>query len=167
MSKELKDITNSVMGQIHQGKIKMRPRLYFIIGSILTFVGLVLSILTTIFLVSLIRFSFLARGPMGEYKAEELLSHFSWFGPIFAILGLVIGIWLLRRYDFSYKINFRNMVTGIVLAVIVAGVVLDMTGLNDVIFHRGRMQEGRGIRKSLLENNTQFNQGWRLLENNQ
>ncbi len=165
MSKELKDITNSVMGQIHQGKIKMRPRLYFVIGSVLTFTGLVLSILTTIFFISLIRFSFLARGPMVEYKAEELLAHFSWFGPIFAILGLVIGIWLLYRYDFSYKINFRMMIVGIVLAVIVAGVVLDMTGLNDIIFNRDRWQGE--IRQDLQENNIQHNQVWGGLKNGQ
>ena len=66
MSKELKNITESVMGQIHQGKIRMRPKLYFIIGSIFTFIGLVLSILTTIFLISFIRFSFLARGPIKQ-----------------------------------------------------------------------------------------------------
>ncbi len=142
MSKELKNITDSIMGQIHQGKIKMKPRLYFIIGSILSFVGVVLSILTTIFVISFIRFSFLAQGPMGEYKAEELVSHFSWFGPIFAILGLVIGIWLLRQYDFSYKINFRIMVVIVILAVTVAGIVLDMTGLNNIIFQHGTVQEG-------------------------
>lgn len=142
MSKELKNITDSIMGQIHQGKIKMKPRLYFIIGSILSFVGVVLSILTTIFVISFIRFSFLAQGPMGEYKAEELVSHFSWFGPIFAILGLVIGIWLLRQYDFSYKINFRIMVVVVILAVTVAGIVLDMTGLNNIIFQHGPVQEG-------------------------
>ena len=142
MSKELKNITDSIMGQIHQGKIKMKPRLYFIIGSILSFVGVVLSILTTIFVISFIRFSFLAQGPMGEYKAEELVSHFSWFGPIFAILGLVIGIWLLRQYDFSYKINFRIMVVIVILAVTVAGIVLDMTGVNNIIFQHGTVQEG-------------------------
>lgn len=142
MSKELKNITDSIMGQIHQGKIKMKPRLYFIIGSVLSFVGVVLSILTTIFVISFIRFSFLAQGPMGEYKAEELVSHFSWFGPIFAILGLVIGIWLLRQYDFSYKINFRIMVVVVILAVTVAGIVLDMTGLNNIIFQHGPVQEG-------------------------
>lgn len=165
MSKELKNITDSVMGQIHQGKIKMRPRLYFIIGSIITFIGLVLSILTTIFFISLMRFSFLAQGPMGEYKTEELLAHFSWFGPIFAILGLVIGVSLLRRYDFSYKINFRIMIVGIVLAVIVAGVVLDMTGLNNIIFHRGPVREGVGQYQQ--ENNTQPNQEWRAFKSNQ
>ncbi len=49
MSKELKNITETVMDKIRHGKIKMRPRVYFIIGSFLTFIGLVASILTSVF----------------------------------------------------------------------------------------------------------------------
>ena len=164
MSKELKNITGAVMDRIHQGKIKMRPRVYFVIGSLLTFIGLVASMLTSVFLVGLMRFSFRSHGPMGEYRLEELLSRFSWWGPVLAILGLVIGIWLLRRYDFSYKINFKAMIFGIVVAIIVAGLVLDMTGLNDVLLRRGPMQ---GImRQYFQENNIQPSPGWGGQKNN-
>lgn len=155
MSKELKNLTKSVMGQIHQGKVKMRPKIYFILGSIFTFVGLVLSILTSVFLISFIRFSLLSRGPMGEYRLEELLSHFSWFGPMFAVLGLMVGIWFLLQYDFSYKVNFKVIVAVFVTAVIVAGIILDMTGLNDVVFRHGKMR-GK-MQWYLQENNTKFN----------
>ncbi len=164
MSKELKNITGAVMDRIHQGKIKMRPRVYFVIGSLLTFIGLVASMLTSVFLVGLMRFSFRSHGPMGKYRLEELLSRFSWWGPVLAILGLVIGIWLLRRYDFSYKINFKAMIFGIVVAIIVAGLVLDMTGLNDVLLRRGPMQ---GImRQYFQENNIQPSPGWGGQKNN-
>lgn len=165
MSEELKSITGAVMDRIHHDKIKMRPKVYFVIGSILTFIGLVLSILTSVFLIGLMRFSLRAHGPMGEYQLEELLSHFSWWGPICALLGLVIGIWLLRRYDFSYKINFKVLIIGFIAAIIVAGWVLDMTGLNDVLLHRGPTQ---GIMQQYLEeNNTQQNSGRGGWKNNQ
>ncbi|MDP2815415.1 MAG: hypothetical protein Q8O19_01915, partial [Rectinemataceae bacterium] len=165
MPEELKNITGSVMERIHQDKIKMRPRVYFVIGSLLTFIGLVLSILTSVFLIGLMRFSLRAHGPMGEYRLEELLSRFSWWGPICALLGLVIGIWLLRRYDFSYKINFKVMVAGFIAAIIVAGWVLDMTGLNDVLLRRGPT---RGMmREYFQENSTQPGQGGSGWKNNQ
>jgi hypothetical protein len=165
MSKELKNITDAVMNRIHQDKIKMRPRVYFLIGSLLTFIGLVASILTSVFLVGLMRFSFRSHGPMGEYRLAELLSRFSWWGPVLAVLGIVIGVWLLRRYDFSYKINFKVMIFGIVVAIIVAGLVLDMTGLNDVLLRRGPMQ---GImRQYFQENNIEPGQGFRGYKNNQ
>ncbi|MFA5792062.1 MAG: hypothetical protein WC884_03430 [Candidatus Paceibacterota bacterium] len=165
MSKELKNITGAVMDKIHQGKVKMRPRIYFIIGTLLTFIGLVLSILTSVFLVGLMRFSLRIHGPMGEFRLEELLSRFSWWGPVFAVLGLVIGIWLLRRYDFSYKINLKVIIVGFILAIVVAGFVLDMTGLNDTLLRRGPM---RGMMKQYLqENNIEPGQGFRGYRNNQ
>lgn len=150
MPKELKNITRSVMDRIHSDKIKMHTRVYFVIGSILTFSGVVLSILTSVFLIGLMRFSLRAHGPMAEYRLEELLSRFSWWGPIFAILGLVIGIWLIRKYDFSYKINFKMIVIGFVVAIFVAGIVLEMTGLHDILLHRGPMQ---GMMRQYLEDN--------------
>ncbi|MEI8175199.1 MAG: hypothetical protein WCG28_04590 [bacterium] len=150
MSKELKDITENVMGQIHQGKAKMKPRIYFIVGSILTLVGLVSSVVVSTFLIGLIRFSLRTHGPMGQYRFDQMTSNFPWWTIILAILGLVIGIWLIRQYDFSYKKNPWIIVTGFILAIIVAGYVVDMTGLNDTMFKYGPM---RGMMNGLLQGN--------------
>jgi len=164
MSKELKNITGVVMDKIHHGKIKMRPKVYFIAGSLLTFLGLVASMLISVFLIGLMRFSLRTHGPMGEYRLDQILSSFPWWAVIVAILGLVIGTWLLRRYDFSYKINFKVMVIGFVVAIIVVGWVIDMTGLNDILFRRGPKQ---GImRQYLQENNIQPGQGRGKWKNN-
>ena len=153
MSKELKNITGAVMNKIHHGEIKMRPKLYFVVGSLLTFLGLVASMLISVFFVGLIRFSLRTHGPMGEYRLDQMLSSFPWWAVVVAILGLVIGIWLLRRYDFSYKINFKVIAISFVVAIIVAGWIIDMTGLNDTLFRQGPRQ---GImRQYLQENNIQ------------
>jgi uncharacterized membrane protein len=165
MSKELKNITGDVMERIHRDKIKMHSRMYFIIGSVLTFAGLVASILTSVFLVGLMRFSLRAHGPMGEYRLEQLLSSFSWWVPVLAVLGLITGVWLLHRYDFSYKINFKAMIIGFVAAIIVAGWVIDMTGLNDVLLRKGPMQGM--MRRYLQENNIQPGSSWGEWKNNQ
>jgi hypothetical protein len=159
MPKGLKNITCAVMNRIRQDKIKMRPRVYFVIGSLLTFIGLVASMLTSVFLVGLMRFSLRTHGPMGEYRLDQLLSNFPWWMTIITIAGLVIGIWLLRQYDFSYKINFKVMIIGVVFAIIVTGWLIDMTGLNDTLLHRGPMQ---GImRQYFQENNIQPDQNFR------
>lgn len=152
------------MDRIHQDKIKIRPRVYFVIGSLLTFVGLVASMLTSVFLVGLMRFSLRTHGPMGEYRLDQLLSNFPWWMTIIAIMGSVIGIWLLRRYDFSYKINFKVIIIGVVSAIIVAGWLIDMTGLNDTLLRRGPMQ--RMMRQYFQENNIQPDQNFRGYKNN-
>lgn len=157
MSKELKNIADNVMDQIHEDKIKMKPKAYFIAGSILTFVGLVSSVVISIFLVGLIRFSLRSHGLMASYRLDQILSSFPWWAPVIAIVGLIAGIWLLRKYDFSFKMNFKMVIIGFILAVIVGGWVIDSIGLNDVLIRRGPMQ---GImRQYMQDNNIQSGQG--------
>ena len=139
MPKELKNITDSIMGEIHHGNLKMRPRLYFIIGSTLLFISLVLSALSSVFLFGLIRFSLRSHGPMGQYRFEQLLESFPWWAVVSAVLGLIIGLWIIRKYDFSYKINFKIIIIGFVAAIIIAGYLVDAIGLNDVFFRQGCM----------------------------
>jgi len=162
MSKELKNITGAVMDKIHYGKIKMRPKVYFVTGLLLAFFGLVASILISVFFVGLMRFSLRTHGPMGEYRLDQMLFSFPWWAVAVAILGLVIGIWLLRRYDFSYKINFKVIVVGFVVAIIVVGWVVDMTGLNDILFRQGPKQ---GIMRQYLQENNIPGQNWNKHKN--
>jgi hypothetical protein len=157
MSKELKNITDNIMDQIHGEKIKIKPKAYFIIGSVLTFIGLASSVVVSIFLVGLMRFSLRAHGPMASYKFDKILSSFPWWALVLAVTGLMLGIWLLRKYDFSFKINFKFIVIGFILAVIIGGWIFDSIGLSDVLARRGPMQ---GIMKQYMqENNIQSGKG--------
>ena len=146
------------MDQIHRNKIKMRPRMYFIFGSLLAFIGLVSSVVASVFFVGLIRFSLRAHGPMAGYKLDQLLSAFPWWAPVFAVVGLVAGIWLLRRYEFSFKLNFKFLIVGFVLAVILGGWVVDSIGLNDILVRKGPMH---GVmRQYMQDENIQGRPGW-------
>jgi uncharacterized membrane protein YdcZ (DUF606 family) len=165
MSKELDKINkieDNIMNQIHDGKIKMRPKSYFIFGSILTFIGLVSSVIASVFLFGLIRFSIRSHGPMGSYKFEKMLSNFPWWALLLAIVGLIAGIWLLRKYDFSFKVNFKAIIVLFILAIMIGGWIIDSTGLNDKLIQRGPM---RGVmRQYMQEPNLQMDnnagRGW-------
>ena len=138
------------MDQIHEEKIMMRPKAYFILGSILTFVGLVSSVVISVFLVGLMRFSLRSHGPMASYRLDQILSSFPWWAPVLAIVGLITGIWLLRKYDFSFKLNFKMVIVGFILAIVVGGWIIDSIGLNDILIRRGPMQ---GIMRQYLQDN--------------
>ncbi len=125
----------------------MRPKIYFIFGSIFIFLGLVASGLTAVFIVSLMRFVIRSHGPMGQFRFEELLTSFPVWIPLVAILALFLGVALLRQFDFSYKKNFLIFVLGFVLAVIATGFILDMTGLDNIWLRRGPM---RGMMKNIV-----------------
>ncbi|HBM45820.1 MAG: hypothetical protein UT05_C0002G0022 [Parcubacteria group bacterium GW2011_GWF2_38_76] len=165
MSKELKNIGDEVMAKIREGQVKMKPKYYFIVGSVLSFVGLVSSLITSVFLIALTRFAFRSHGGIfAEYRFEQLVSNFPWWAPILAVVSLFIGIKLIRRYDFSYKKNFVYVVIWLVLAVFMAGLVFDMTGLNDIWLQHGPMKgimrqyfdEG-GVRSGLGQKHLQAN----------
>lgn len=155
MSEKLKGVTASVMDTIHKDHIKMRPKIYFIAGSVLTFLGLIASIIVSTFLVSLLQFSLRTHGPMGEYRWNQMVSNFPWWTTLVAVLGLCIGIWLLHQYDFSYKTNSFFLIVGFIVAIIVAGWALDSSGLNDILSTR---RETRGMMMHYLnQNNSGYN----------
>ncbi len=165
MSKDIKDITQNIMSQINEGKIKMRPKIYFVLGSILTFTGLIFSIVVSVFLIGIVRFSLRTHGPMGEYRLNQILSSFPWWALVFAVLGLVLGIWLIRKYDFSIKLDLKIISVIFVLSVILGGVVIDAIGINDVLIRKGPM---RGMMRKYLDSgdnmqNIQFGK-WRSFD---
>jgi len=141
MSKELDKTTEEIMSKIHKGQIKMRPRVYFVLGYVITIIGLAMSFISSIFFVGLTRFALRSHGYMGQYRVGQLLNSFSWWIPFLAVFGLVLGLWLIRKYDFSYKINFKLLVVGVIAFVLLAGFIIDTIGLNDFYLKRGK---GRG-----------------------
>jgi hypothetical protein len=150
MSKKQITITGEVMEEIHGQHIRMRPKIYYFIGSLLALGSLVFSVVSSVFLVSLTRFALRAHGPMGPLRLEQLLSSFPWWAPVLAIIGLIAGIWIMRKYDFSYKYNFPMLIVGFILAVIIAGWTIDYLNLDNIWFRQGPM---RGIMRQYIQNN--------------
>lgn len=147
MSKDLNEISQRVMKGIRSGELKMRSRLYFVIGSILVFIGLVVTTITSVFLVGLIRFSWRSHGPMAEIRFNQLASSFPWWAVILALVGLFFGVWLLRRYDFSYKHSFKVIIIIFILGVFACGWLIDVWGVNEIFYQR------RGWRRIYCQEN--------------
>jgi len=137
----LKNIKEDIMGRIKEGKLKMHSKLYFITGSVLALFGLIVSVATSTFIFSLLSFYLRSRSPMAGFKIWVLLSSFPWWLLILALVGLVGGIVLIRRYDFVYKIDFKIAVVAMVLVIIASGWLIDLLGFNDLLARRGPMQD--------------------------
>jgi hypothetical protein len=150
MSKKQITISDQVMEKIHGQHIRMRPKIYYFFGSLIIFIGLVFSVISSVFLVSLTRFSLRTHGPMGQLRLEQFLSSFPWWAPIFAIIGLITGILIMRKYDFSYKYNFPMLIVGFIFAVVIAGWTIDYLNLDTVWFQQGPM---RSIMRQYMQNN--------------
>lgn len=153
MSKKELTIKEKVMDQIKDNKVAMRPKWYFIFGSILIFLGLLSSVISSVFLLSLTKFILRSHGPMGEYRLEQLLESFPLWAPILALVLLIIGIYLLKKYDFSYRKNFLFIVISLITTLIIAVFLIDGLGLNDFWFRNGPM---RGVMRQYMQESNQY-----------
>jgi hypothetical protein len=131
------DIEKEIMSKVISGKISMKPRWYFVLGTTLSILGLALLSVVSIFLVNVMICSLRIHGSMGQWKLQVMLDSFPLWMPIFAILGVVVGVFILKKYDFSYKKNFLAIIAGFIFSIIIAGFLIDLLGLNDVWSRRG------------------------------
>jgi hypothetical protein len=152
MSEQQINIKDNVMEKIKENKISMRPKSFFVLGSILTFAGLVASFVSSIFLISVIIFLFKEHGPMGNYRFSLIINSFPLWLPVLAVIGLICGVWFLRKYDFSYKSNYILIVIVFILAIVVGGWAIDKMGLDNTWLNRGPMN---GIMRQYMQNNNQ------------
>jgi hypothetical protein len=136
-----KDLTKNIMSEIKSGQVKMKPRLHFIAGSVLTGLGIASSLFTTLLIMTMTFFRLRRFGLVG------LL----WPGkPFFAPMPLLIlmvsliilwgGIKLLKRYDFSYKYNFLAIIITVITLVITLGFLFDRLGINQHLQKRPQLK---------------------------
>ena len=140
MSTNKIDIEKEVMSRVTSGEIAMKPRWYFVAGSVFVLLGTIAAAVAVAFLINLTIFLIKKQGP-GYGRLAIMFESFPFWIPILAILGIGIGILLLRKYDFSYKKNFLLMIIGFIATVAIAGFVIDGLGLND-IWSRGGLMKG-------------------------
>jgi len=131
-----KKILTEVMKEIDKKEIKMKPRIFFVISSLLLSFGLFLSIALASFLINLISFRLRIHAPFqylrfGKPGYLPFLHVFPWSMLILAIASIIIGIVIIRKYDISYKKSFWGIAIGLIVFAIIFGLVIDKTGINE------------------------------------
>jgi hypothetical protein len=130
------DLSKSVMEKIQKEEVKMRPHLYFVLGSLLLGVGLAIAFLLAIFFANLFLFNVRAHAPFdylyfGPPGWRPFIVNLPWLPLLVSLLAVVVGIWLIRRYDFSYKKGLLAIVAGVIVAVVSLGILLNFVGFNE------------------------------------
>lgn len=122
MSKKKINIQKVVMGKIKKEQVKMKPKLYFVGGSIMVGVGLTALVLSSSLIVDGISFR------LSSLHAREM-ANFGWWGwkmvmrvvpwnlVLLASILVGLGVKLIKRYEFSYKKGLVWVVTGMILGV--------------------------------------------------
>ena len=144
------------MEKVRSNEIAMKPRWYFVAGSILMVAGLAACSVAAVFMMNLTLFLLREHGPRGEWRLQQMLESFPLWIPILAVVGVVAGVWLLKKYDFSYKYNFWLIGAGFIVVILLSALILDFTGLNDTWFRQGPM---RGMYRQYQETNDPLPRG--------
>jgi hypothetical protein len=80
MSKTLKtssiNFEKIIMAKVKSNEISIKPRWYFVIGSLFTVTGLVGFSIGAVFLTNLTLFLLKRHGPMGQWRLQQLLTIF-------------------------------------------------------------------------------------------
>ncbi len=146
MTKTKTDLEKKVMGSIKKKKIKMRPKFYFVAGSILLGAGLALAIITAILFLNFTIFRFRVHTPLaylrfGRLGLTPFLLNFPIIPIILSIIGIIAGITLIKKYDISYKKNYLGIVVGLFSFVAILGFFLEKTGFNERIAQRNNLPQ--------------------------
>lgn len=142
------------MSEINSGEIKMKPKGYFIFGAAVMILGLVLTFITGVFFASIIIFSLRIHGPMAQFKINTMIQSFPWWAFVLGILGIIIGIKLLKKYDFSYKKNFWGIVGITFFTILIVSYLVDFLGIDNLWLKKGPL---RGFYQDQVRKGCQIN----------
>lgn len=141
-NEEMHNLKDRILGEIRQGKVNMRPRLYFTLTVaalvLVSFVVLVISVFIFNFILFSIRLnhqdSLLGFGPRGW---GVFLAFFPWTLLLIDIALVLVLETLLRRFRFGYRVPVLYLLGGLVCLTVLTGAVLDRgTAFNDQLFER-------------------------------
>jgi len=130
------------MHRIKEDRVSIRPRGYFVLGTILLGIGLAGALLTALFALGLVLFQIRSAGPfdylgLGRLGFPIFLRSFPWLASLIALAGITAGLTLIRRFDFSYKIGLVGIVVGLATLLLTLGFLLDRSGFSErAIRHR-------------------------------
>ncbi len=137
---ERPDMEKNIMGKIKKGQVRMKPKWYFVFGTIFSVAGLTGLSVFSAFLINIILFVLRKHGPMAQWRFNTMLSGFPLWIPVIAVAGMYTGIRFLKKYDFSYKKNFIAVTVGFIIAIFTAGYLIDKMGINQVLSRKGPMR---------------------------
>lgn len=137
-----KDIKTEITSQIKEGKLKMKPKWYFWLGSALLFQGTLAVLLIGTYVSNLCFYSLRVHGPfgylfLGKDGLQPFIATFPWKMLLIAGLSLFIGFKLLQKYEFSYTKHSLYILFALAFTVLLAGLLTDLAGFNETFrLHR-------------------------------
>ncbi len=125
-----------ILEAIKDKKIKMQPKWHFWLRAGLVITGVLILMLTLLYLVSFIIFMLHQTGgwfaPSFGFRGwRDLLFSFPWLLLLLSLIFIIILETLVKRYAFAYRYPLLYSVAGIMMFVLVGGFIVAATPFHD------------------------------------
>lgn len=139
------DLTGAVMTKIKAKKVTMRPKLYFLLGSLFMGMGVAVIAFLAVIFVSMSIYHLRRFGPFGflwfgQFGWRPFITTVPWLWVVLAIGFVLVGLGLLKRYDFSYHHSVLGIAGGFVVSIMILGIVIDCGGVHERLEHRPELR---------------------------
>lgn len=139
-------LASKVLAKIQSNKIKMRPKIHFILKTASVILGACIAGLFVLYLTSFIVFSLQTSGiwylpGFGPRGLKTVLFLLPWILFIISAVLIIILEILIKRFSFAYCRPILYSIAGIIIFIIFGSLIIHKTHFHANLFHRA--QEGR------------------------
>lgn len=135
MKKQTKStVADIVLRDIKQGRLTMRPRMYFMLLSTVSSIAIATFALSLAYLMSIVFFwiriqtaDTMARGARANLNAT--LSNFPWWAFLLGAASLALAVWLIKRQGRMYRYKTSIIVVVFTAITLFAALLLSTSGI--------------------------------------
>jgi len=129
MTEQIKKIEEKITTLIEQGQIKMKPKWYFVLKSILKVLLIIVSFLIVLyfssFIILVLKENLALRGNPGSFLAwSQFIFSLPWLILLFSLGMLFVLEILVRKYSFVYQKPIAYTLFGLVFLIVVMSFVM-------------------------------------------
>ena len=134
-------IANNVIHQIKDDKIKMRPKIYFILKSVAIALGIFFVALFILYLISFIIFALRASGVwyLPGFGLRGIGASFvllPWLLILISVILIIILEILVKHFAFAYRKPVLYSILFVIIFALLGSFIVDRTGLQSGLFKR-------------------------------
>lgn len=137
-STQKESLTAKIIASARDGRLKMRPKWYFILRAVLWIAGTALVLLFLLYFASLFAFilrktGILAAPVFGWHGVFVFLTSIPWLLVLVMLFFVAVLEILVQRYSFAYRLPLLYSALAILLAVWAASLVIDRTPFHRIL----------------------------------
>ncbi|PIP23211.1 MAG: hypothetical protein COX90_03985 [Candidatus Nealsonbacteria bacterium CG_4_10_14_0_2_um_filter_38_17] len=136
-------ISDIVLNKIKSGGVKMRPKIYFVLKTILIIFGTAVLTLLILFLVSFIVFAMRASGTLflpsfGVFGLRILFISLPWFLIFATVISVILMEILAKHFAIVYRRPIVYSILFIIILVLLGGIIIERTRFHPSLFWRSQ-----------------------------